>query len=333
MAHLALAAFTDATAWTATAAGGGASALVTVTAAAGHRPGVPGIRVTVDGGAVGDRLERALPAADLDDLDDLQVRLRSDRVASPEGGFGLELALGSAALAVDAGGNTWRRLLPVSTTRRWETVVATVTDLPPAVRSAVSRVRLTVVTDEPCTVDLSGLGALRYDLLGDVEAALVARLDELVELDGDPVRAVVAPDAPPGGAGAAHLRIRPLAVRPAPERDRTAEVRTDFTPTGFALRPPPQAVDLDYAVDVVAGDRAGQRALVEAIVEQVAPVDTLLVLDRPHTLEWAGPLGVAGDPPIPSALLRVSAARRPTAAPAPAVPPFNSVNVEVEHGA
>jgi hypothetical protein len=333
VAHLALDAFDDSSAWSATAPGGGASALVTVSDATGPRPGAGGVRFVIGGGAAGHRVERAVAAADLGELDDLQLSVRSDRVLSPDDGFAVELALGSVARPVDAPTNTWRRLVPAPVPRRWQTALVTVTDLIGPVRSAVTRIRLTVVTDEPCTVELSGLGAVRYDLLGDVEAALVDRLDQVVTVDGTPARAVVAPDAPPGPAGAAHLRIRPLAVRPAPERDRTASLRTDFTATGFALRPSPEPVDLDYAVDAVADDRAGQRALVEAIVEHIPPVGRLLVLDRPHTLEWTGPLGVAGDPPVPSASLRVATARRSTAAPTPAVPPFNEVRVEVDHDA
>lgn len=332
MAFLALDAFTDASAWSATGPGGGASDRVAVAGTAGSRPGTSGIGLAIGAGAAGHRVERGIVAADLGELDDLQLGVRSDVVSSPDVGFALELALGSAALPLDDAANIWRRLVPVAVPRRWQTVLVTVTDLDDAIRMALTRIRLTVVTPRACAIDLSGLGALRYDLLGDVEAALVARLDQVVSIEGTPVRAVVAPDEPSGPPGP-HLRIRPLAVRPAPERDRTASLRTDFTTTGFALRPSPEPVDLDYAIDAVADDRAAERALVEAIVRHIAPVGTLEVLDRPHTLEWTGPLGVAGDPPVPTALVRVGTARRATAAPTPAVPPFNEVRVEVDHGA
>lgn len=332
MAYLALDAFADAAPWSATDPGGAASDRVEVAGTAGPRPGTGGIALTVGAGADGHRIERTIAAADLGELDDLQLVVRSERISSPDAGFVLELALGSAAVPLDAAANTWRRLIPVAVPRRWQTVLVTVTDLDDAIRTALTRIRLTVVTTDACTVGMSGLGALRYDLLGDVEAALVERLDRVVSIGGTPVPAVVAPDEPPGPPGP-HLRIRPLAVRPAPERDRTASLRTDYTAAGFALRPSPEPVDLDYAIDAVADDRAGERALVEAIVEHITPMGTLHVLDRPHTLEWTGPLGVAGDPPVPSAPVRVATARRSTVAPTPAVPPFNEVRVEVDHGA
>jgi hypothetical protein len=333
MALLPLDAFADATAWTVTAPGGGASDRVAVSAVAGHREGRSGIRLAIQPGSTGHRVELTIATTDLDDLDDLQLFVRADRPASPEDSFALELALGSTAVAIDAPANRWRRLVPVPVPRRWQVAIVTLTDLAAGVRAALRRIRFTVTNDQPGTVDLSGLAALRYDLLGDVEAALIARLDAVVELDGAPVHAVVAPDLPPGGADAPHLRIRPLAVRPAPERERSGEQRTDFTATGFALRSAPEPVDLDYAVDAVAGDRAGQRALVEAVVARIAPVDTLLVLDRAHTMTWTGPVGTAGDPPVPSAGVRVATARRAAVDPAPAIPPFNEVRVEVEHGA
>lgn len=330
MAHLPFAAFDDPAAWTATGPDGSPSGLVTATAVPGHLPGVTGLRVAAGARAAGHRVEVALGPLDLRPFADLQVWVRSDRAATPEGGFLLELAAGAGNLGVDAPSNRWRRMLAVADAGRWQPVVVAIDGLASQVRSGLRGLRLTVVSDEPFAMDLSALAALRQELVADVERALVARLDGQLELGGDPVPAVVAPDAPPGPAGRPHLRIRPVALTPAPERSRSVELRTDYTATGFSLRPPPEPVDLAYAVDAVAGDRASERALVELIVDRLPVRGTLVVNDRPLPLEWRGGVAQAGDPPVPSAALVVATARSSTAPPQPAVPPLNEIRVEVD---
>ena len=80
-------------------------------------------------------------------------------------------------------------------------------------------------------------------------------------------------------------------------------------------------------------DGHDQRALVDLVVDRIPLIGTLIVNDRPLPLEWNGPLAPAGEPPVPSAPVRVATAI-PASAPArPAVPPFNQINVEVDHGA
>jgi hypothetical protein len=328
MAFAPIDAFADAASWTLT---GGALDLQG--APAGPRAGAAAVRLVAGVGAAGDRAERSIDPVDFRPFDDLQLWVRGDRVASSRGNYLVELALGASDLGVDAPSNRWRRLLPVEAAGRWQPVIVSVTDLPDRVRRAARTVRLTAVADEAFTLELASAGAVRNEVMADVEAALVARLDEAVEIDGDPVPAVVAPDQPAGGAGEPHLRIRPVAVRPAPELSRVAEQRTDHTAAGFELRPAPEPFELDYAVDAVAPTRAAQVALVELLLERVPPFGALLVNDRPLTLEWAGPLAPAGDPPVPSAPLRITAVRRPKVSSQPAVPAFNETRVEVDHGA
>jgi hypothetical protein len=312
MAFAPIDAFADAASWTVT---GGA--LGVEDAPAGPRAGTAAIRLVAAAGGAGDRAERTIDAVDLRPFDDLQVWVRSNRVASSRGDHLVELALGASTLGVDAPSNRWRRLLPVEVAGRWQPVVVTVADLPDRVRRAARTVRLTAVTDDAFTLELASAAAVRNE----------------VEMDGEPVPAVVAPDQPAGGAAGPHLRIRPVAVRPAPELSLVTEQRTDHTAAGFALRPAPEPYELDYAVDAVAGTRAAQIALVEVLLELVPPSGALLVNDRPLPLEWTGPLAPAGDPAVPSAPLRVTAARRPTDPPQPAVPAFNEIRVEVDHRA
>ncbi|MGE3620189.1 MAG: hypothetical protein AB7L84_06980 [Acidimicrobiia bacterium] len=333
MAHLPLDAFDDTGQWTATAADGTPSTAVGLVDAAGPLGGRAALAVEIGSGARGHRVERELGPFDLRPFSDLQLWVRADRDADPEVGFLVELAAGAGDLAVDAPSNRWRRLVPVAGARRWQPVLLGVGDLPDRVRRGLRRLRLTVVTDVSGRIELSSLSAVRPELVGDVEAALVGALDGAVEIDGQAVPAVVAPDQPPGPAGRPHLRIRSTAVRPAPERHGVVPLRTDFTTVGFALRPAPLPVDLEYAVDAVAQDRAAQRSLVELLVARFPPTGTLVVNDRPLPLEWSGPLAPAGEPPVPSAPLRIASAQPAPTGARPAIPPFNEIRVEVDQGA
>jgi hypothetical protein len=346
MVHVPVEAFDAVGGWAVRHADGSPSDAVVVDAVDGppHLAG-KAVRLTV-GAAAGGRVERSFPPVDLRATDDLQLWVRADRPADVGRGFTLELSLGSGASGLDAAANTWRRLLPVEDADRWQPVLLALADLPEPVRAGVDRLRLRVVGRDPWQVQLAALAGLRQELLGDVERALVARLDQVVQIGGNGVRAVVAPDAAPPNQP--HVRLRPVAVRPAPERARFGEIRTDFTGAGaaagaaagaggaataFDLRPAPEPVDLDYAVDAVAAARADQRTLVEMIVAELPTTGVLVVGDRPLTCEWTGPMVPEGEPPVPSAPIRIATARSRPAPPEQAVPPFHSVTVEADsHG-
>src|SRR4051812_25741142 len=187
---------TDPGAWAArTPDGAAASAELAVIADPANLTGDGSLRVTATTAALGHRLERTLPAADLTGFSDLQLVLRADRPAdgSPAAPFFAELRLGSAAAPIGAGGNTWHRLLPVRSAGSFELVALALDDLPPAVRGAVTAVRLTVVdAARPVTLLLDRLAAVRESMLADADAALLARLDGLARIDDTPVPALVA---------------------------------------------------------------------------------------------------------------------------------------------
>jgi hypothetical protein len=150
-----------------------------------------------------------------------------------------------------------------------------------------------------------------------------------VEIDHAAVLAVVAPAAPPPEP---YLLVTSYGARPAPERSPSPGYRTDFTETGFAIRPPSVPFDLLYAVDAVAGARADVATLLEFVYAELTPVSVLDVAGRPVTVEGidAPQLALAALPTQPTVYLKLSSAQRGTAARVPAVPPFNRVDVGVD---
>jgi hypothetical protein len=260
----------------------------------------------------------------------VDLRASTDLVLWLRGAAGatdVELRLGSAARPPGHAQNPWHRLLPVGTGGRWAPTLVGLADLPDAVRGAVTRVRLTARRG-PWTLAMGPLRAVRPEVLGDVDAALRARLDGALELDGAPVPAVVAPTADPPDPP--FIRIVPAEVRPAPARAREEPARTDLTDEGFVLRAPPQPLDLRYTIEAVAPERAVLAAVLEFALDALGTPPSLLAAGLPVRGEWLPPESAGA----PAALhLALAAWHRAPGSRAPAVPPFNRVEVEVDHGA
>src|SRR6266536_3055233 len=141
------------------------------------------IRATAD--AQGHRVERARAAVDLTSFADLELWVRSDRVADGSDGrpFFFELRLGSA-------GNDWHRLIPVAAQDVWQPVPLALDDLPAAVRSALTAISFTCVdASTPFTIHLDRILAVSGELVGDVDAALLDRLGGKLEVAGAAVPA------------------------------------------------------------------------------------------------------------------------------------------------
>jgi hypothetical protein len=326
MSHLVLDDLTDLGPWVARSPDGSASTAIAVGPGPVTRTGSPTARIEASPDALGHRVERELAAVDLSPFDDLELWVRGDAIAdgSEVRPFYLELRLGSVAVAAGASANAWHRLVPVTAPDVWQAVPLALDDLAPAVRSAVTQIRLTCVdAAAPFALDLDQLTALRPELLADVDMALVARL-------GAAAPAVVLPaeaePAPP------FFRITSYGVRPAPERSPASGFRSDFTGQGFSIRPPSTPFDLFYAVDAVTADRADAARLLEYAYSELTPVAVLETAGRPLTLEWVdGPqLARTEIAKQPTLYLKVSTAQRSTAAREPAVPPFNRVDVEAD---
>lgn len=269
-------------------------ALVADTSEFRHLPDQSSGRVEASASSTGHYLRRALPALDLDDLDELRFWLRSGQPAdgSPERPFRLRVELGSAALPVGAPGNEWRRLLPVEEAGRWQFVRLALDDLAPAVRGAAAELRLTVVDAAGgFTAWLDDLAACRPELLADVDTALLALLDGTLSIGGVPVPAEI---AVPGAAapGEPWLRLTPYDVAFSDLRTGARRPRTDFTDAGFRIRPESVAYDLAYRIEAVTSDRGEQAQILEFVLDVLGARRDLLVAGLPHPAER-----VAASPP------------------------------------
>lgn len=313
-------------AWTPRQPDGSPSTTITIEAGPVARLTGQTMRVVADPDATGHRVERDLAPVDLSHFDDLELWVRCDRVAdgSDVSPFFIELRLGSAALAVDASTNTWHRFIPVTTPAVWQPVPLGLDDLAPAVRQAVTQIRMTCVdASTPFTLDLDRIAAIHPELLADVDAALVSWLEASAP-------AVVLPSS--ATPAEPFFRVTSYGVRPAPERSPASGVRSDFTGQGFSIRPPSVAFDLFYAVDAIAADRADAARLLEYVYAELTPTSVLEVAGRPLTMEWIdGPAlartEIAGQP---TAYVKVSASQRSTGARESVVPPFNRIDVEAD---
>jgi hypothetical protein len=235
------------------------------------------LRVIGTTGASQHRLSRAIASLDLQPFDEIRLAIRGDRLASTAPGrpFYLELRLGSAAAPSDTVANPWHRLLPVDG-NRWQVIRLSLADLPNAARSAADRIQLRCVDASlGFTVFLDDLIACRHEPSVDVDAALLRRLHNHVELEGQPVPAQV------HVAGAALPSTRPLilihpyAARFAELRRQGAETEGDFTTDGYSLWPAATPWDLYYAVEALAADRSQQAALIDFILAALPPRGSL----------------------------------------------------------
>ena len=225
-----------------------------------------------------------IAAADLDDFDEIRLVYRCDRSATSA--LFLELRLGSAALPVNAPGNDWHRRIPVASAGRWEVARFSLSDLPAAVRGAVTVLELQCIdAAQAFELRLDQALAVRPGLLADVEQALFARLHLQATLLGVPVPAeqVVAGD--PWPATTPCLAIVPLEVRHLAERSVGSAQRCDFTATGYRIRQAPTAYEASYALEPVAGTRTEQAQLMDFLLRAVPARGSLRVAANDLSME------------------------------------------------
>lgn len=244
-------------------------------------------RIDATAAAVNHLLRRTLGAAvDLRPYRELRLWLHASRAATGAATqpFFLELRLGSAALPVDAPGNAWHRYLMVSQVATWELQRLSVEDLAPAVRSAVLTLQLRCLAGVPFTCYVDDVLAVRDEMVVDVEAALLARLHNLLTLNGAPVPAVVhSPSVTPPGPP--YLRITQLGIEHSNARTPSTSVRSDFSSAGSSLRPAGFAYDLLYSVDAFATTREDEARLLDFALAQLPPRGDLVVNGAPLPLE------------------------------------------------
>jgi hypothetical protein len=216
------------------------------------------MQVEILGGAAGHRLQLDLPATDLSAFTDLTFWARSDSVTGSDPGaeYRLLLQLGSIALPIGAPGNDWQRYVAPLGGVGWSYLRFLLDDLPAAARSAVTEIAITVeAIDGTHTLWLDALEAQARRSSSDAEAAMLAMLDGQLDIGGNPVPAMVAPDAPAAPAEP-FFRIEPLRSAPSPMRAVESGSYTDFDANGYRQRPAPEPWDLYYAIDCEAPTRA-----------------------------------------------------------------------------
>jgi hypothetical protein len=335
--------FADVSSWTPRQPGGAPSTAISIAAGGSVRlTGLTGPSASANAStaATGNYLERVGLPLDLRPFPDLLLWVRSDRFADGTSGspLFLEVRLGSGVPVGDPS-NTWARLIPIETPGLWQPVPLSLADLPDTVRQGVTTIRLTCVDATAAwQMDIDTILAVHPEVLADVDAALLARLDNRLSLGGAPVPAVV---VPVGGAQPSTpvLRISNYDARPDRAMSPMDGPRTDFTGTEFALRAPATVYQLDYAIEALAPDRASEAAMLAFVLGELTPTARLLGAGRTIRVEWIDPPATAAPPVVapppdhPVVHVRIWAAQ-PGAGPAQrAVPPFNELSVQVDQHA
>lgn len=212
----------------------------------------------ISSAAIGHRISLATPATDLNALEDLAlwVRSASSLGTSPGADFLMRIELGSVAMPIGAPGNDWHRYVGPLSGQGWSYLRFALDDLPAAVRAAVTEIAIIVdAVSSSHTVVFDALEAQIRRTVDDLETSLLGLLDGQFLIGGVPVPAVIPPDAPANPANP-FFRIEPIRSTPCHERAVETGSRSDFTDSGYRIRPTPEPWDYFYAIDAVASTRA-----------------------------------------------------------------------------
>jgi hypothetical protein len=281
-------------------------------------------------------LRRSLPGIDLTNFDDIRLWFRSSRVAdgSPLRPFFLEVRLASAAVDLNDPVNTWHRYLPAPHPDTWDLVRLSLDDLSPQVRSSVNMIQLRCVDAEVSfTCYLDDVLAVREEMIGDLNAALLARLHQQVVVGRQQVPAAMYVHGASTTPGKPFISIMHHDVQLADARTTTVQARGDYTGAGFRLRPISVGYDLYYEIEAVADDWHQQTQILEFVLRSLAPRSHLIVNGIPIPIAWVAvpPFGTTGVRETDRPLLRfVALTRQEIGATEPATPPYRSVVVAVD---
>lgn len=269
--------FDDHTLWSALQPGGLPSAeIVLATDVDVH--GTASMRVDVSAAGDGHFITRSFGPMDITGLSELRLSYRTTRPSdgTPDRPFQLKMELGSAAMAIGAPGNSWHRYLPAFEADRWHFVRMALDDLDPLVAGAADTVQVTALNIAASwTAWLDGLIASDPQLIADVDAALEELLDGQLVIGGPVPAHVHVPGAPEPVAP--WLRIVHYDAAFSDLRTTSQRSRTDFTDTGYRLRPESVAYDLCYRIEPVTNDRAEHSQMIEFVLDVLGHRRSLLV--------------------------------------------------------
>jgi hypothetical protein len=247
------------------------------------------VRLTSSTGGLDHTLRRSLPGLNITQFNDIRFWLRGNRLAdgSPGRPFYLEVRLASAAMGLNDPGNTWRRFLPITQVDAWDLVILSLDNLPLAVRSAVNMIQFRCVNDSaPFVCFLDDLLAVREEMIGDAESALLALLNEVVAIDGNDVPAFIThPEGTPDQR-IPSIRITMYDIQYVRELNSSSRKRRDYTATSFRMAPMSVHYDLYYFIDVYAETRQDKTELMEFVLRTLSPSVALLVNGMQLLLEW-----------------------------------------------
>lgn len=268
--------------WTALAPDGVTPSMELSLAIDSPQPSPPAIatsaRITGTSNALNHTLRRTFAATDLTHFTELRLWLLGERPAdgTPSRPFFLEIRMGSAALGLNAPGNTWQRYLPVSQAGVWEPVRVSIGDLPAAVRSAMTVMQLRCAA-APCACHIDEIIAVRDDIVTDVDQALLAILNQGLTLAGNAVAAVLHPANGVLGQARPYFEIANYDILFSRERTDSNRPRIDYTDKGYTIGPSSYAYELFYQVKAVADDRASQSQMLDFALRSLPARGRLLV--------------------------------------------------------
>lgn len=226
-------------------------------------------KITASANSVGHTLRRTIPALDLTKFDELRMWTYSDRLAdgSAQRPLFLEMRVASAAMPLSHPGNTWKRYLPVTQAKVWAPARFTITDLPAAIRGAVTQIQFRSAAAGAafqCCVD--DLIAASDRMIGDVDAALLSHLHNTLTLGAAAVPAVLHSNAGPVAQARPYFEITHYDIVYARERTGSTQPRGDYSLPGVSLRQPGNAFELYYQITAMAANRPDQAQMLEFVL-------------------------------------------------------------------
>jgi hypothetical protein len=240
--------------------------------------------VTATAAAASHTLRRSLaPVIDLTAFEELRLALFSNRVADGKAAtpFFLELKLGSAVMPLTDPGNTWLRQIPAAQAGVWDTARFSLSDLPAAVRGAVSALQLRSADAGAFQINLEDIIGVHDEMIGDIDAALRALLNNGLTMSGNPVPAVLHPGNGSSTQSRPYIEILNYDVMYSSERTQSTRPRSDFFNGSSSLLPPSNAFDVFYQITAVADDRRSQSQMLEFILRTIPSRGEILVNDYP----------------------------------------------------
>jgi hypothetical protein len=176
---------------------------------------------------------------------------------------------------------SWVRFLPIPRPDVFALHRLWLADMPAPLHRAIGYLRLRSL--DPTTAfeaAIDDIVAVRPEPVGDVEAALVARLEGL---GGLPTVLVDVPENP-GTQTPPFVLVTPWSLAPLDRVAAADEIVDNYTETGAFVRPATASLQLEYRIDVFADDRASKAQFLDAIVASILSDARLVVANVPLSL-------------------------------------------------